>query len=311
MANFEGLNQKTLNDSVVQAKACASAGKLPTYIPQLAIADPTCFAVQICQNNGATFASGQTNCVFPLMSVVKPLMLLYLLETLGEAQVFTRVGKQPSEQPFNSLTQLQADQGKPRNPMINSGAIALADLLPGNTAAERCKNLGHWLNQHSTSQWQLDSSMLESVRSLPNPVNQAIAELLHQSGFVDDAELALNTYQQVCCLSGTVSDLALSGLLLARSALPSHRELPHISPVHQRMLNALMLTCGLYEASSEYAVRIGLPIKSGVSGALLAVVPSWGAIACYSPPLNETGNSIAGLWLIEHLAQMLELSLFG
>jgi glutaminase len=277
---------------------------MPDYIPLLAQADAQRFAVAIGSIDGQSYAAGAVDQPFALMSVVKPLLLLFLLETSGWDAVFDRVGMDPSEQPFHSLAQLTADRGFPRNPMLNSGAIALASTLPGATGAERCETLRLWLNQSSGSRFVLDAEMLTSVRSLRNEANRAIAEILLRAGSLDHVETALDTYNHICCLSGTVADLAQVGLLLAQpSALPQ--------PAHRRAVNALMLTCGLYEDSSRFAVRIGLPTKSGVSGALLSVVPGQGAIACYSPTLDATGNSIAGLFLLEQLTQTLHLSVFG
>jgi len=176
--------------------------------------------------------------------------------------------------------------------------------LPGETASSRCHNFCQWLNQRSGSQLTLDHTMLESVESLLNPINQAIAHVLNQAGYLDSIETTLDTYQQICCLSDTVGDLTKLGLLLAK---------PHVNlePMHQCLVNALMLTCALYEESGRYAVQIGLPIKSGVSGGLLAIVPGEGAIACYSPPLDRAGNSVAGLFLLEQLAQTFNLSVFN
>jgi glutaminase len=214
------------------------------------------------------------------------------------------VDMKPSEHSFNSLAQLEIDQSKPRNPMINSGAIALAALLPGATADCRCENLCEWLNLYAGSQLTLDQEMLASVRSRPNPINQAIARVLSQAGYLDSVETALDTYQHICCLSGTVEDVTKLGLLLAKPQ-------SHLEPMHQRMVNALMMSCGLYEESGVYAVHIGLPIKSGVSGGVLTIIPAAGAIACYSPPLDQAGNSVAGLYLLKQLAQAFNLSVFN
>jgi glutaminase len=224
-----------------------------------------------------------------------------LLEHYGAKLVFQQVGQVPSDQPFHALTQLQADRGRPRNPMINSGAILLAAMIPGHDGAQRCERLRQWLNHSAGSQLTLDAAMLESVRSLANETNWAIADFLARSGHLTDVETTLDTYNRICCLSGTVTDLAQLGLLLVP---------PPASP-YQSIVNALMLTCGLYEASAEFAVTVGLPTKSGVSGALLAIVPRQGAIACYSPTINAAGNSVAGLLLLETLAQQLHLSVFG
>lgn len=301
---LSALTQDKLNPLIVQAKVQCQGGQLPTYIPYLAQANPTWVAVQVQRIEGEGVAAGDIRRSFPLMSVIKPFVLLFLLEQLGIEAVFSQVGMEPSDQPFNSLAQLQADGGKPRNPMINSGAIALAGRLLGKDGASGCETLRQWLNQRSQSRLFLDEAMLKSVRSLPNERNRAIANLLAASGYLDHPEIALDTYNHVCCLSGTVRDLASLGMLLAQDT-------SIISPQHRHIVNDILITCGLYQASSRFAVEVGLPTKSGVSGAMVSIVPSQGAIACYSPALDETGNSKAGLFIVQQLAQTLELNGLG
>jgi len=304
LPKLQGLDQGRLATWSVQARNQIGTGHLPDYIPLLAAADPTWLAVQVQRIDGQAAMVGNMRQPFVLMSVMKPFLLLFLLELLGQDAVFKHVGMRPSDQSFHSVPQLMVDEGFPRNPMINSGAITLASHLPGATSADRCDKLCEWLNLHAKSNFKLDEQMLASVRSLGNEANRTIARLLHKAGHLDDIETTLDTYNHICCLSGNVSDLARLGLLLAQPR-------PDISPLHQRIVNALMLTCGLYEASGEFAVRIGLPLKSGVSGAILAIIPGEGAIACYSPPLDATGNSVAGLFLIEQIVQHLNLSVFN
>lgn len=301
---LSALTQDQLNTLIVQAKVQCQGGQLPTYIPLLAQANPSWVAVQVQRIKGEEVAAGDICRSFPLMSVIKPFVLLFLLEKLGIEAVFSQVGMEPSDQPFNSLAQLQADGGKPRNPMINSGAIALVGRLLGKDGASRCETLRQWLNQRSQSQLVLDEAMLQSVRSLPNERNHAIANLLATSGYLDDPEIALDTYNHICCLSGTVTDLASLGMLLVQDN-------SMISPQHRCTVNDILITCGLYQASSRFAVEVGLPTKSGVSGVILSIVPSQGVIACYSPALDETGNSKAGLFIVQQLAQGLELNGLG
>ncbi|MGA7936865.1 MAG: glutaminase [Kovacikia sp.] len=215
MTGLPTLTQAQLEAWVIQAKTRAQMGRLPDYIPLLAKANPNWVAVQIQQKNGESHSAGEVEEPFTLMSVVKPLLLLFLLEQLGEEQVFAHVGLDPSNQSFHSLTQLREDRGFPRNPMINSGAIALASLLPGNDGTCCCETLRRWLNEKSGSHLSLDAQMLASVRSLNNEVNRAIAEILAKSGYLGSIETALDTYNQICCLSGTVADLAKIGLLMA------------------------------------------------------------------------------------------------
>lgn len=298
------LTQVQLDAWAIQAQTHSQGGQLPDYIPLLAQANSSGLAIQTRSIEGQIVSAGDVTLSFPLMSVVKPFVLLFLLEQLGKRTVFSRVGIESSHEPYNSLIQLQADKGWPRNPMINSGAIALADLLPGEDASSRCETLRQWLNQHSHSHLFLDQAMLNSVRSRSNERNRNLANLLAESGYLDNVETALDSYNYVCCLSGTVADLTRLGIILVQNC-------KNILPENRRIVNALITTCGLYEVSSRFAVQVGVPTKSGVSGAVLAVVPSQGAIACYSPPLDEAGNSKAGLFLLQQLVQALNISVFG
>ncbi|AKG22360.1 glutaminase [Calothrix sp. 336/3] len=287
---------------IEQVKGKIHQGTVSTYPPLLAATNPNLFAVQINYLSGQTYALGDTQCIFPLMSVIKPFTLLYLLETFGVDRVFQWVGVETTDTAFNSLSQLQAD-GYPRNPMINSGAIALADKLPGKDTHDCTQSFCQWLNQRAGCQLYIDTKMLASVRLAPSPVNHDITQHLTALGYVTNPELALDLYENICCISGAIADLALLGKLLAV-------ETDLIMSQHRQIVNAVMLTCGLYAASSKYAVTIGLPMKSGISGAVLAVVPGEGAIAIYSPPLDSVGNSIGAIALLEILSQELEMSIF-
>jgi glutaminase len=294
---------ENLSTWVQQAKIQAAPGKVLERIPLLATANPSWFAVHISCQSGESYRYGDTACIFPLMSVIKPFSLLYLLSHWGAEQVLQWVGVTPSAMAFNSLQQLIADGGYPRNPMINSGAITLADKLPGKDGSNRTELFCQWLNDLAGCQLYLDTQMLACVRATRSEINIKIAEYLHSTGHIDNFELALDTYEQICCISGTVEDLAKLGNILAVGN-------NFIEPEHRRIVNAVMLTCGLYEASAEYAVKIGLPMKSGVSGGIIAIAPHQGAIACYSPALDNAGNSVVGLAFLQILTQKLQLSIF-
>ncbi|MEH2275337.1 MAG: glutaminase A [Nostoc sp.] len=304
MKGLDKLTTTKLSAWVQLAKTQAEQGQVADRIPQLALADPDCFAVHICCESGKTISFGDTACVFPLMSVIKTFSLLYLLEHFGVETVFGWVGVEPSDTPFNSLEQLIADRGHPRNPMINSGAITLADKLPGKDASDRTLLFCQWLNQLAGCQLRLDEVMLASVRSTRSKANLAIANYLAQAGHLENLETALDTYEQICCISGRVEDLAFLGKLLAYKN-------SYFSAQNRQIVNAVMLTCGLYEASAQFAVKIGLPMKSGIGGGLIAIVPGEGAIACYSPGLDNIGNPVAAIAFVEALAQELQLSVFG
>jgi glutaminase len=302
LSKFAALNSVDLQTWIQPAQARSIEGKVADRIPQLAQADANEFALCI-DSSDQQFVWGEADHHFVLMSVIKPFVLLYLLEQVGAEVVFGWVGTAPSDERFNSLLQLTLDRGYPRNPMINSGAIVLADKLPGADASDRCQRFWHWLNQQANCNLQFDAEMLASV-AVGRAPNQAIVRALVAANRLTQPELALETYEQICCLSANVRDLARLGLLLA---------MPHaaIAPAHRVAVNALMLTCGLYEASAAYGVRMGLPIKSGISGALLATVPGHGAIACYSPALDAIGNPVVGLAFVEAIANALNLSVFS
>ncbi|MFN6462201.1 MAG: glutaminase A [Nostoc sp. DedVER02] len=302
---MKGLNKLTTTELSVwvqQAKIQAKQGRVIDRIPQLAKANPGWFAVHICCKSGKTISFGDTACIFPLMSVIKTFSLLYLLEHFGAETVFSWVGVEPSDAPFNSLEQLVSDRGRPRNPMINSGAITLADKLPGKDASQRTFLFCQWLNQLAGCQLHLDEVMLTSVRLTRSTANEAIANYLAETGHLENLETALDTYNQICCISGRVEDLALLGKILAF-------ENSLVNSQNRRIVNAVMSICGLYEASAEFAVRIGLPMKSGIGGGLIAIVPGEGAIACYSPGLDNIGNPLGGLLFVEALAQELQLKI--
>ncbi|MFW9263485.1 glutaminase A [Nostoc sp. CALU 546] len=304
MKRLDRLTTIELSAWVQQAKTKAEHGKVIDRIPQLAKADPGWFAVHICLKSGKNISFGDIASNFPLMSVIKTFSLLYLLEHFGAETVFKWVGVKPSDAPFNSLEQLVSDRGHPRNPMINSGAITLADKLPGKDASQRTLLFCQWLNQLAGCQLSLDEVMLASVRLTRSTANEAIANYLAEAGHLENIETALDTYEQICCISGRVEDLALLGKPLAceNNFLKSQNRL---------IVNAVMLTCGLYEASAKFAVRIGLPMKSGIGGGLVAIVPGEGAIACYSPGLDDIGNPVGAIAFVEALAQELQLSIFG
>lgn len=304
MKPLAALTTTELSNWIQQAKTQALQGRVPERIPRLAQANPNWCAVHICCESEKSYSLGDKACVFPLMSAIKPFSLLYLLEHLGAKTVLQWVGVKPSDAAFNSLEQLIADGGHPRNPMINSGAITLADKLPGKNPGDRTQLFCQWLNQLAGCDLSLDEVMLASVRSTRSKANQAIAHYLTQTQHLKNLETALDTYEQICCLSGQVEDLALLGKLLAG-------ESGCLNPQNRRIVNAVMLTCGLYEASAEFAVRIGLPMKSGIGGGLLAIVPNQGAIACYSPALDSVGNPVVGLSFVEALSQELHLSIFA
>jgi glutaminase len=275
--------KNNLQQWLALARKEANKGKLPNYIPLLAQADPQAIAIAIQQIDRDLVIAGDSELTFPLMSIIKPFLLLYLLETQGYEAIFELVDRQPTMEPFNAIP-----DSKPKNPMINSGAIAISSLLTS------CETLQNWLNQQSGANLSLDLEMLASVRSVANRRNVAIAQQLKSLAIISNPSQALAVYEEICCLRGTVIDLAKIGALLLDTQ--RSRRSPNIE-----MVLEIMTQCGMYAASAEFAKDIGLPSKSSVSGALLSISPNQAAIACYSPALDAIGNSVAGLFLIRNI----------
>ena len=274
------MRENDLQQWLKLARQEVAKGSLPNYIPLLAQADPQAIAIAIQKVNGDHLMAGDTELTFPLMSVIKPFLLLYLLETKGAEQVFQLVDRQATSEPFNAIP-----KGKPQNSMINSGAIALSSLL------ESCETLQNWLNQRSCTNLTLDLEILASVRSVANRRNLAIADQLKNIGIISNPRKALAVYEEICCLRGNVQDLAKIGTLLVYVQRSS--SIPIVLEV--------MTECGMYESSAEFAQDIGVPSKSSISGALLSIIPDQAAISCYSPALDATGNSVSGLFLIRKI----------
>jgi glutaminase len=303
LLGIKSINIHNLSKWVKQAKTQSLHGEVIKRIPQLAVANPNWFAVHIICKAGENYSLGDTDCIFPFMSVIKPFSLLYLLEHYGAEKVLQWVGVKPSDAPFNSLTQLIADNGYPRNPMINSGAITLAEKLPGDNGIDCTQLFCKWLNELAGTQLYIDADILNSVRINRSQINIDITHYLYKTGNLKNIELSLDAYEQICCISGRVEDLAKLGNILTCTS-------DFIKNQHRQIVNTVMLTCGLYEASAEYAVKIGLPIKSGIAGGLLTIIPNQGTIASYSPALDIVGNPVAGLALMETISQKLQLSIF-
>jgi len=271
-----------LEELIATARLETTKGNLPSYIPLLANVDPQAIAIAISSADHAMQIAGEHYLTFPLMSAVKPFLLLYLLEILSGDRLLQLVDRQASPLPFNTIP-----IGKPPNPMLNCGAIALCSLL------DCAQDLQAWLNQRSGANLGIDQAMLDSVRSVSHRRNLEITAQLHKSGIIDHPDRALAVYEEICCLRGDVKDLAKIGSLLIAS------QVPNIATVLE-----IMTDCGMYETSAAFAQEMGLPAKSSISGAILAIAPQRMAIACYSPALDPVGHSVAGMYLLRQVLKV-------
>lgn len=235
---------------------------------------------------------GEERCT--LMSAVKPFLLLRVLEYFGVEKVAEWVGDEPSGLPYYSLEQLQADGGKPRNAMINSGAMLLASKLPGGSPAEQEQLFCAWLKELAPAAvLALDEECFaEVMQGAGDPANLRLARELEGSRRVQEAWAAYEVYFRLCCLAGTIVDVAQLGAALARA-----------DPLLRDQVLRIMSRCGLYEASAAWFARTRLPAKSGVSGVMFGVWPGQGCVAVCSPWLDEGGNPLLPQAVLAALAE--------
>jgi glutaminase len=287
-------------------------GKVADYIPQLAHVDPKKFGMAIIGVDGQVFKVGDCDEPFSIQSVSKVFTLTLALGKHGET-TWNRVGREPSGSAFNSIVQLEHEEGKPRNPFINAGAIAVSDLvLAGHTPREAIGEIVRFVRYLADDDSiAIDPEVAKSEQATGFR-NFALANFMRSFGKLDHpVEHVLGVYFHHCALAMTCTQLAKSGLFLAasgRNPLTGHTV---VSKQRARRINALMLTCGHYDGSGDFAYRVGLPGKSGVGGGIMAVAPGKASVAVWSPGLNHNGNSLLGSLALEMLATRTGWSVFG
>jgi glutaminase len=285
-------------------------GEVATYIPELGKANPDEFGMVIASaEDGRVFEAGDTDRPFTIQSISKPFTFGLALEELGHAKVAKHVGVEPSGDAFNSI-ELQTGTNRPFNPMVNSGAITVTALLHKHFGNSTFDVVLERLSEAAGRPLSVDEAVFESERRTGHR-NRAIAHLLLNFGLVhDEAEHALDVYFRQCAILVTCRDLAMIGATLANMGQNpvTGRHVFDIGCV--KFMLAIMFTCGMYDYSGEWAYRVGVPAKSGVSGGLLAVVNRQVGIATYSPRLDRRGNSARGIEACVELAARFGLHAF-
>ena len=280
-------------------------GEKASYIPELKnVPDKLGIAVR---NGNDIHCSGDANYRFTFQSISKILMLMLALEDNGFDYVFNHVGLEPSGDSFNSISKLDFNNViKPYNPFINAGAILTASMIRGDNYAEKKgRVIGLARCIFNRSDIGFNDEIFTSERDNANR-NRALAYLLKEKGLLEgDVEEILDLYFRICSMEVSCIDLANLGHLLA-----FNDEKSGIKKDYLRIIKTLMLTCGMYDYSGEFAVKIGIPSKSGVSGGILSCVPGKMGIGVFSPRLDDKGNSILGVKMIEELNEEVGLNIF-
>lgn len=279
-----------------------TGGATADYIPQLAAADPDRLALAVVGPRGRVRAVGDADHEFTIQSISKPFVLALALADRGRDEVMRRVGAEPSGEPFNAIS-LEPGTGRPANPMVNAGAIATSGLIPGGGVDERTARIVDGLSAFAGRSLWVDEQVYAS-ESATGDRNRALAHLLRSHGIIDGpVDTAVESYFRQCSVVVTVRDLAVMSATLAFGGVnPVNGDRVVPEPVARDVLS-IMTSCGMYDYSGEWLLRVGLPAKSGVSGGLLAVAPSQFGVAAFSPRLDEHGNSVRGIALLEALSE--------
>ncbi len=304
------LSNALLEEIISEVRPLTRQGKVADYIPALADVEPDQLGIAICTPGGECYQAGDATTRFSVQSISKVLSLTVALTLYEDAEIWQRVGKEPSGQAFNSLVQLELEQGKPRNPFINAGALVMCDLLESRLTAPRQRMLEfvRCLAQQDDILYDRAVARSEYEHSARNA---AIAWLMKSFGnFNNDVSKVMETYFHYCSLAMSCNELARTFLYLANQGRTQDNRRAVISPRQARQVNALMMTSGMYDGAGEFAWRVGMPAKSGVGGGIVAVIPGEMSIAVWSPALDRSGNSLAGTALLEKLSDRLGRSVF-
>ena len=288
--------------------AATARGKVADYIPELAKADPRAFGLCMRDPTGESLTFGDVETRFSIQSICKVIILAVALKLRGFKETFSHVMMEPSGDAFDSILKLDTRSNRPFNPLINAGAIETSSLLVRETDFSEMLNYTRALCMDP--EIRLDKAVFAS-ESQTGDRNRAIAYLLKSKGVLQaEPEKTLDLYFKMCSLNVTTRSLAGLGLILANDGRNPFTGRRLMDPRYIRTINSIMFTCGMYDGSGEFGVKVGIPAKSGVGGGITCGVKGRMGIGIYGPALDERGNSIAGLAALESLSSQLHLSVF-
>ncbi len=304
--------QSIINEIAEEVFPLLGDGKVANYIPALAGVNPKQFAMTLTLFDGTQYSVGKADTLFSIQSISKVFTFTLALKFYG-TDLYKRIGLEPSGNPFNSLVQLEYEKGKPRNPFINAGAINVTDALInhyGNdeTAYEEVLEFIRAISDDKT----IDSSDVVAISEMEHGFrNLALANLMKSFNNLDNkVEDVVGTYFKHCAIEMNTKMLSRAMLYLSNDGVDPVTGQIYITASQSKRINAVMLTCGHYDASGDFAFNVGLPGKSGVGGGIVAVVPEVMGICVWSPGLNANGNSLAGTKALELFTTKTGLSIF-
>lgn len=297
-------------------KECArytQEGKIADYIPELAKANKDDMGIYIISGDNRISCAGNYTKLFSIQSIIKPILLLLALMDNGIECVKAHVGVEATGKPFDAIN--YTDQillSEHINPMVNMGAIAMCTLIKGDTYKQRFERLLDLTRKLAcNTEIAMDEAVYLSEKSTGNK-NRALAYLLKTYGMIGESEVeeVLDCYFRACSIKVNCADLAKIGITLANHGKSPFTGERLFSDQYASYVNAILMTCGMYDGSGEFAIKVGVPAKSGVGGGIMALVPRRMGIGIYSPALDKKGNSVAGIRALEILSNKLYLSIF-
>lgn len=284
-------------------------GRVADYIPALEKVDPRQFGMAVATLDGQEYSTGDAQVCFSIQSISKVFTLAMVTRHVGD-DIWDAVGREPSGNPFNSLVQLEYEQGKPRNPFINAGALVVTDRLISLYPHPKDAMLEFVRSLCGNDDIYYDKEIARSER-LNADRNMSLAYLMKSFGNIrNDVDALLDVYCHQCAISMSCVDLARAFLFLSNRGVNPFSGKQVLSVSQAKRLGALMLTCGFYDESGDFAFRAGLPGKSGVGGGIAAYIPGNLAVTVWSPELNRHGNSLAGMAALEHFTTDIGNSIF-
>ena len=293
-----------------QRISSVTGGKPADYIPELGKADPNLFGIAIATVDGQVYAVGDTEIPFTIQSVSKPFMYGYALQHHGREAVLKHVGVEPTGEAFNSIV-LDEVTNRPFNPMVNAGAIAVAELMRGANQAERIANMLALFSSLAGRELEIDEAVFQSELTTGHR-NRAIAYMMLNSGMIKrDPNEVLDLYFRQCSVNVTARDLAIMAATLANDGANPLTGAAVLETQYVRDMLSVMNSCGMYDYAGEWAYEVGMPAKSGVSGCIIAVIPGQIGICVYSPPIDQQGNSLRGIRVCQEISKEFELHAFN
>jgi len=297
-----------LKEIYKEVKPLAGKGKVADYIPELKKIKPDKFGISISTPEGEKYFVGDALEKFSIQSISKVYSLVLAFGQLGE-KIWKRVGKEPSGNPFNSLVQLEHENGIPRNPFINAGALVICDMLVSSYKNPQ-KEINGFVSELCGTKIVSDKAVALSEKKHGFTNAALVNYMKSHCNIENDIEEVLDLYFYSCALTMNCMELADSFLFLANHGVIPSTGKRILTKSKSKRLSAIMLTCGLYDESGDFAFHVGMPGKSGVGGGIAAIIPNKLAIAVWSPGLNKFGNSIAGTKSLELFTTKTEMSIF-